>query len=320
MRNLKGPVRRRGTWTLDGREVPADSLELRDWGRTQRTLLRDPGPGEELVLDMKGFAMTSAVGADGASLFEGRHALVTKSADNDLVWIQDWLRFHHDVHGVTGVVFYENNSTRYTAEDVLEAIAAVEGIEVGIVVDWQFPWGPNGGPHKKWDSDFSQYAMLEHARFRYLRRAAGVISADIDELVLCDDGRTVFEHAEETPTGVLRYRGIFIAKVTDTPLDPDRQRRFVDYRHHVGGDTTAKWTTIPAKVDPATTQWRVHNVFGTETDLTDRVAHRHYHGVNNGWKYDRTETVADPAKHRRDEDMDAVLDLVFDQDPAVRRS
>lgn len=311
MRNLRGPVRRRGTWSLDGREVDADRLQQRDWVRTQRTRLLDPGPGRALALDMQGFTMHSQVGDDGAGLFAGRHTVTTKSCDNDLVWITDWLHYYHEVHGVTGVVLYENNSTRYRAEDVLEAVAAVPGIEVGIVVDWQFPWGPNGGPHKKWDSDFSQYAMLEHARHRYLRNAAGVVNCDIDELVLTDDGRTVFEHAAEVPSGVLRYSGVFIAKRTDVPLDPERQRRFRDYHYRIGGDTTAKWTTIPAHVDLDATQWRVHNVAGCEPDMVEDVVHRHYQGVNNGWKYDRTETVADPDELVRDTDMEAVLELVY---------
>ena len=317
MRNLKRSVRRRGRWHVDGRELDPETVQIRDWGRTQRSCITRPCPGFELQLDMKGFWLRSSIGADGADLFDGRYAVVTKSADNDLVWIRDWLRWYHDVHGVTSVVFYENNSTRFRAEDIAAAIAQVEGIEVAIVVDWQLKWGPSGGPHKRWDSDFSQYAMLEHARFRYLRRAAGVVNCDIDELVLASDGRTVFDHAREKPDGSVSYRGVYIAPATVEPMDPRRQRRFVDFRYQVGAETTTKWTTIPAMSDPDATQWRVHRFIGVDQGFTDDVLHRHYQGVNTGWKYNRAEGLVSLDRHTRDEEMDPVLDLVFGISPSL---
>lgn len=309
LRNLAWPLRRRAGWSLDGR--PLARVELADWGRTQRSRIPSPGPGTRLELEVDGLRLATDVAEDGAAAFAGRHALVTKSQDNDLVWIQDWLRWYHDVHGVTAVVFYENNSTRYTAEDVRAAIAEVPGIEVAVVVDWPYRWGPNGGPKKVWDSDFSQYGMLENARFRYLRNAAGVINADVDELVLTHDGRTVFEHAAEVPGGVLSYHGIYIAMATEQPLDAKRQRRFADYWHAVGGDTTPKWTALPERIDPASTQWRIHSINGVRSSITPAVAHRHFQGITNGWKYKRKEGLVDPEKHRKDEQIDAVLRVVY---------
>jgi len=317
LRNLKRPVRRRGQWYVDGRELDSESVSISDWGRTQRSRIVRPGAGSELALDMKGFWLRSKIGDDGAHLFAGRNTVVTKSADNDLVWIQDWLRWYHDVHGVTGVVFYENNSTKYRAEDIAAAITEVEGIEVAVVVDWQFKWGPSAGPYQRWDSDYSQYSMLEHARFRFLRQAAGVVSCDIDELVLTDDGRTVFDHAREAPDGVIKYHGIYIGKVTPFEMDAERQRRFVDYRYREGArNSTPKWTTIPSMSDPETTQWWVHSVRGIEPKITDAVTHRHYRGVSTGWKYNLREVTARDGEHVRDEEMDPVLDLVFGPTPA----
>jgi hypothetical protein len=301
-------------WQLDGRDVRGH-LQLRDWGRTQRSSLAAPGPGSQLSFSAGDLRLTSNVGADGADLFAGRRVVVTKSKDNDLVWIQDFLRYYLIVHGVTGVVFYNNNSTRYDTDDVAAAISEVDGIEVGVVVDWPFPWGPGGGPKPKWDSDFCQFSLLEHARFRFLRDAAGVVNADIDELVLTDDGRTVFEHAEDSLPGTVLYWGVNIAKATAEPMDPDRQRRYVDYRYRLKGRATSKWTTIPRRVDPATTQWRVHHIVGTKPVETEAVRHRHYQGVNTTWKYDREETVVEPGKHVFDEQMSLVLDIVFG-DPA----
>ena len=313
LHNLKPVMKSRASWSVDGTPVAKGSARYRSWGRTQRSSLRKAPAGSHLNLDLQTFTLTSEIGSDETDWFAGQRVVVSKNADNDLVWIQDWLRWYHEVHGVTGVVFYENNSTRYGAEEVAEAIGQVEGIQSAAIVDWQFKWGPNGGPNKVWDSDFSQYAMLEHARFKFLRKAAGVINTDIDELVLTDDGRSVFEHAADSESGCVRYHGILIPKVTSEPREHDRQLRFADYRHRYVKQpaTTHKWALIPDRVDPETTQWRVHYVSGLEAPYSDHVAHRHYQGLTTGWKYNRVEAVANPDKHEIDEDMSAAIDRVF---------
>ncbi len=308
-------VVRTGRWTLDGTDV-SDRIRLRDWSRTQRSRLRAPGAGADLELEltpMEGgpIRFGSRVGADDAARFAGHRALISKSKDNDLVWIQDWLRFYHDVHGVTAVVLYDNNSTRYTPADIAAAIAEVPGIEVGAVVAWNYPWGAPGGPKKIWDSDYLQYSLMEHGRFRFLRDAAGVINADIDELAIADDGRTVFEHAEDSLAGAVRYDGVWIAKATRRPLDPERQRRFVDYRHQRPGMTTVKWAVIPGRLDERTSQWRIHSIVGSSAEKNGAITHRHFQGVNNSWKYDRAETVTDPERHTLDVKLNLILDLVF---------
>ncbi|WP_431036501.1 capsule biosynthesis protein CapZ [Streptomyces sp. P6-2-1] len=309
LNNLKEPLEK-ADWRVDGTDVGA-RVSLSDWGRTQRSLIRNAGPGERLTLGLGDTRFSAAIAPDESGLFAGQRTIITKSQDNDLVWIQDFLQYYHLVHGVTGVVLYDNNSTKYTPQDVADAIAAVEGITTAVVVDWRYPWGPNCGPHKVWDSDYCQYGMLEHGRFRYLSRAAGVVSVDIDELVLCDDARSVFEHAEESPTGTVMFEGSWIAKATAEPMDPERQRRFVDYRHRVKGTTTVKWAVLPALVDWRSTQWRVHSVAGSNAEKNERIHHRHYQGVNNGWKYDRTEEVVRPGTHTFDLRMSRVLDVVF---------
>jgi hypothetical protein len=311
--NLREPLEK-GEWRVDGQEV-SGAVELGDWGRTQRSRITGAGRGSRLDLAFAGYEFTTEIAPNESDLFAGQRAIITKSKDNDLVWIQDYLRYYHLVHGVTGVVLHDNNSTRYTARDVADAISEVEGITTAVVVDWRFPFGPDGGPRTIWDSDYGQYGMLEHGRFRYLAKAAGVISTDIDELILCDDGRSVFAHAAESETGVAMFSGYWMAKATRTPMDLGRQRRFSDYHHRAKGTTTVKWAALPALLDERTTQWRVHSVAGSGAVMTDRVHHRHFQGVNNGWRYARTETVAQPEKHVYDVRMSRVLDLVYGPPP-----
>ena len=51
--------------------------------------------------------------------------------------------------------------------------------------------------------------MLEHARFRCLSSARSVLQGDVDELVLADKGRSVFDLAERSVGGYLRYGGLW---------------------------------------------------------------------------------------------------------------
>ncbi|MCQ4210559.1 capsule biosynthesis protein CapZ [Streptomyces longispororuber] len=310
LRNLRSALEG-ADWRVDG--VPVnDSLSLSDWGRTQRSRIVDAPDGNALTLTVGGTAFSMDIAPDESDLFAGQRAIITVSKDNDLVWLKDYLHYYHVVHGVTGIVFYDNNSTRYSPQDVADAIAEVDGITTAVVVAWNYPWGAERGPNNVWDSDYCQYSLLEHGRFRYLTKAAGVINADIDELVLADDGRSAFEHAAESETGVVTYHGHWMAMATSHPMSPTRQRRFVDYRHRTGKAATAKWTLLPGHLDWRTTQWRVHSVDGSGAQPTTHLHHRHYQGITNGWKYDRTEVVAKPGAHLYDVRMSRVLDLVFD--------
>ncbi|MEU4454305.1 hypothetical protein AB0F44_23445 [Nocardioides sp. NPDC023903] len=58
-----------------------------------------------------------------------------------------------------------------------------------------------------WDSDFCQSGGFEHARQNYLSLAAGVIDADVDELVIPE--RSIFELADEH--SAVEYGGVWVA-------------------------------------------------------------------------------------------------------------
>lgn len=142
--NLKAPLSN-GAWRVDGVDVTGD-LGLRDWGRTQRSVIAGAGAGRELSFSLGNDRFSADIAPNESDLFAGQRTIITKSKDNDLVWIQDFLRYYHLVHGVTGIVFYDNNSTRYTPQDVADAIAEVDGITTAVVVDWPFPSARRAAP------------------------------------------------------------------------------------------------------------------------------------------------------------------------------
>ena len=144
------------------------------------------------------------------ALFDGKRVVVTLSKDNDLTWIADWARFYSVCHGADGVLLYDNGSQRYTIEEIREAILALSPSLAIEIVPWPFRFGARGGTHQRWDSDYCQYGALEHARHKYLRSAASVMSCDIDELVVSASGKSIFEVTETKRRGYTVVTGVIM--------------------------------------------------------------------------------------------------------------
>ena len=298
------------TLVVDGHPVPGKAT-MRDIPRTQRSLIQGVRGATTVGFRPDGRrAVTSQVGDDLSHLFAGTRALVTMSKDNDLQWIKDWVTFYHRVHGIDAVLIYDNNTSAYSPKQLAAAIDTVPGVRSGVVVSWNFPYGPGGGHDNVWDSDFCQYSALEHAKLRFLREAHSVTNADVDELVVTDDGESVVAHAERSSEGILVYAGRWVDQVTQTPMDPARVPRFIDYRFHSGRGATTKWTLLPARLG-LVPQWGVHSVSGVNHEISTSIQHRHFAGVNTNWKYDRTEGLVDVAIHQRDALLDRDLLRAF---------
>lgn len=276
-----------------------------DLDRTQNSWLNTAPESRTLSVSLPdGVKRTVEVGSDLSDLFANRHVLLTKSKDNDLEWIRDWAAYYVAEHGVDAVLLYDNNSTTYDPEEVLDVLQAVSGLEVAMVVDWAFPFGPQGGnweglANAPWDSDFCEYGILQHARLRFLRSAAGVINTDIDELLVAEGG-TVFDVLDSSAP-VIRYRGSWIeaVPVSGAVHSPPR---FSDYGY-VSDErqpTTPKWSIDPRRAVDAV-QWKTHSVAGVQVSETQRVGQRHFMGITSNWKWDRGSTVAyNSSVHRVD--------------------
>lgn len=222
--------------------------------------------------------------------FAGKKVLVTKSKDNKLEWIRDWVKFHVAEQGIDAVLIYDNGSTSYGPEDVLNAVS-VDGVDTAIVVNWPFKFGPQGGnwnglKDAPWDSDFCEYGILEHARRRFLEQALGVLSADVDELVMTDSKKTVFDLLDAYDAPVLSYKGRWIEAATteDMVYGSHSDYIFTDPRRAA---TTDKWVLKPSKI-PGAIQWKTHWIPGVDMTKTSEVVHRHFMGINSNWKWERT--------------------------------
>lgn len=257
-------------------------------------------------------------------LFDGRRCIYAMSQDNDIAWIQDWVRYYARGHGANGVVLYDNASTAYDVRELDDALRSIDpSIEV-LTIPWPYKWGVFDGrrplSYSVWDSFYGQAAAFEHARLRYFPKAASVINVDIDELAVTRDGQSVFEIAEQSDTGFIRFDGWWIHTYAAEDLPP--QRRHKHFFHKKAGRLdacTEKWAVVPAK-SPEDVQWAIHNVIGMVPDEAGfKVGLRHFKPINTSWDVDSNLTDAkrtelfhgDGAGLEIDEELRRTLARVF---------
>jgi hypothetical protein len=273
-------------------------------------------------------AFDVVVGEDFGQDFEGLRTIFTMSRNNQLEWILDWARYNRDIHGAQAILLYDNNSDAYTGKDVLEALSNLGGFERIRVVSWPFKFGPQGLDRTRfWDSDFCQFGAWEHMRWRFTRRARSVMNSDIDELVVTRSGKSVFELAETSRTGILRYHGRWVIGVEGAAPRPapDRLRRHRDYTHVLKETLTRsrlllsrdanrcvpKWTLTPNKC-PDWAQWAVHKVklWWPSYFSTREASFRHFREISDSWKYDR---MAREEFARAGQEFDSELARAFER-------
>lgn len=239
-------------------------------------------------------------------LFENKRVLWTLSKNNRLEWIADWVRYNRDIHGANAVLLYDNVSTIYRPEELLNALASIGGIDCVCVVVWPFKFGPQGTRIEGlWDSDFCVHGSMEHARWLALQRARSVLDSDIDELVLSKNNVSVFEAAERSWTGTVRYEGVWVYGVAGKPESRNQQapHRYPDFDHYlrprvrrkfgivpvVEDGCGTKWAVVPSRC-PDHAQWTAHRIKNWIGAIpkSNEFCFRHYQEITTNWKYDRS--------------------------------
>jgi hypothetical protein len=278
------------------------------------SLLGSPAPA---LLSIAGrrWEVSVPIQSRETAAFEGKNCLLTLSKNNDLIWIQDWARYHVKEHGAQAVLFFDNGSTAYGPEDIEASLAAVEGLEVLAVVSAPFPHGALGR-RSFWEppSKFLQAGILNLGHWRFLAAARAVLSVDIDELVWSADGSSIFDEAAASPLGYVTISGSWVFPAADR-VGPYRHRHhsFFDPR---GREQREKWCVVP---DGALEShiWDVHRVRGVwKKHLTrsTRCRYWHFSHVSTDWKENRPKTP----KGRRTPDprLAAAMSRIFPASPA----
>ncbi|MBT9288968.1 sulfotransferase [Prosthecodimorpha staleyi] len=323
-----GPIRfRAGGADLDAEASPArPGLPLMRWTISGRDLGR-AGRIEVLARERRADV---AIQPSGTHLFAGRRVLLTLSQDNPLAWIRDWAEYHVRTQGIDAVLLYDNASTRYAPQDIAAALSGIAGLIQVTVVSWPFPYGlsQNAGLDR-----FCQVGALEHARRRFLARSRGVLSLDIDELVV-SGGPSVLDRLEGSKAAAMVFRGFWAeAPAIASVADRDRLRHrdcLLGLRGQV--DTSdarveapcrPKWAAIPARLDDDA-GLAVHAILGPDSRVDpdqvwsigeDMVHFRHLRQINSGWKTERWKSEAyDAARHHFAVDLADRFDAVWGAD------
>jgi hypothetical protein len=267
-----------------------------------------------LYLQCKAGAATLDIRPNAYEMFRGRRVLFTLSKDNDPSWICDWMRFHRDLQHADAVLLYDNGSTAYTADCLLDKMRRVPGFRAAHVVAWPYKYGPQGVGRGTWDSAFCQNGAMEDARWRFLGEAQGLINCDIDELALSNQG-TLLEQAAASPTGYVTFSGRWVnGPGKEPPLRRHKENtdqllpqwRWKGFRPKDVNLCPAKWAVVPSRC-PEDAHWTTHEIVGMRSqDLKPaQTCYRHFLKITTNWKANHRDLESHgPAGHKQDTELE----------------
>lgn len=200
------PLLSRARWSTAAGPLPAP--RLRHYKRYTTLDFRCPAPVAALRIETEGYEGDIPVVPEEPDLFAGRNVLYTMSQDNDLDWLRDWVRYHHRAHGADAVLVADNRSTAYPPEAVLDALQAMPEVRAAAVIAVPYRYGPSSAIVRRASAGrYLQSATANFARDTWLGRARAVLSCDIDELVVSNTGRSVFDAARLARWGLVTFPG-----------------------------------------------------------------------------------------------------------------
>ena len=234
--------------------------------------------------------------------FNNKKVIVTISKNHPISWLQQWIDYHRVVHNLEGLLLYNNQSTIYSSLELEQSLARDDmtikvvdyNVPFGVMGGGLWEWQGRSGTYLPWDSDFSQYVMLEHAKWRYLHCAKLAINADTDELIYINGASldNLADYCVDNEDSVWLYNGTWIEPVdsktgiiaNSIPFD---QRSFSNYWHTNHSNQRGigvKWALNPAR--NLQYQWHLHKTFGPHKS-TEFIGFGHYLAMNTSWSWQR---------------------------------
>jgi hypothetical protein len=228
-----------------------------------------------------------------SKLFAGRRVAFTLFKFEPLEWLREWIDFNVKYHGADAFLLYHNDSDTFTAEDVAAVLRSVPGVRAGAVLNWPFPYGPDGTQGDHWESNFCQVGMMAQARWRFLQQAKSVLNGDIDELVITRGHRSIFDIVEQSRHQYVEIPGAWSGYGEgDVRSEAFSARRHRHMTHFVDGSSERpaqnKWAVVPAAC-PDDGRWSAHfigRMDGEQLSFED-AGLRHFRDLNAHWKVKR---------------------------------
>jgi hypothetical protein len=294
---------KRARFTSQGQELYIASIWR--FKRFNEVWLHCRGVPQAIEFQVDGFKAQIAVAHDETAAFLGLNCAVTLSKNNDLSWITDWAEYHVQVHGLEGILFFDNNSDKYAAEDIDAALRRVDGLKAIRVVPAPSLYGPSNYTEGR----FLQVSLLNIARYRFLSSAAALLHADIDELVGPTPEGSVFTSTKRSLLGYLMFRG----RWRYARPAAGRHVRHADCIYGSENDfyPATKYCICPTG-PCGFSHWDVHGAvrgFLKNYMVTDRFEYWHCRQISTNWKDARSTEL--PARLTLAPETARVLDAVY---------
>lgn len=261
-------------------------------------VLRPPKSSTHIEIKIAGQTHRIAIQPNHSDWFAQKNVLFTLSKDNDLRWIEDWARFHVQEQGIDALALFDNQSTRYSLQDIRQVLGGVQGLKRILVmsVPHRYPLEDRAYPKDIFWPHFLQPSMILRMLRRFGMKARCLLNLDIDELAVkrSPDAPSICDEAVNSRSGSVYMRGRWIESV------PDKSRNFYRHRHftlaepghgHVFGNTV-KWALTPQRrwlanprIHPYPHDIRNRPWFTRHKSDQNYVAH--FKPISTGWKYDR---------------------------------
>ena len=240
-----------------------------------------------------GQEFTLRIWPNSSSLLKDRRVLFSINKDNDLAWIREWAEFHARLHGTDAVILFDNASTRYSRDELLETLRAVPGIAHAGVPSWPYPFGPIDPAVKRdpyW-ARFLQIGSMSVVLRRFGAEAYGLLDCDVDELAGTRSGKSIYDLARHSRGGLVAFRGTWIEATGEG-------RRHRDFRERLSDAAKArspqrKWVLDPSRpwVKKLSVHPYWHWVEGRSLfakSMPHDALYWHFKAINTNWKQART--------------------------------
>ncbi|MEP5154068.1 hypothetical protein [Planktotalea sp.] len=237
----------------------------------------------ELEIETEVFTLKTKISRQSTD-FDNKNVLMTKSKDNDLGWITDWLKHHVENQGANATLIFDNGSNAYSISKLQQSLQSVTGLDTAQAIASDFPFGSWKASKLIHRSMFYQAGMLAIARHRFLHSARAVLPIDIDELIT---GANVFDAAVHSKIGYVTMPGFW----RYSKLPEDQMPRHADHiwRRDPDAGSKEKYCLAPNRWF-TNAVWDIHGLhryaFNKWAMMKD-ARFLHCEHISTGWKRKR---------------------------------
>ena len=267
--------------TASGNEVKIS--RIKHYRRHDEVWIACAARPRDLEIRTKHFALSAKIGSQ-VNIFDGKNVLVTKSKNNDLNWVSDWIKYHVESQGATAALIFDNGSDAYSFPELQQTMETVEGLETALAVASDFPFGSWKSSKLIHRSMFYQAGMLSIARHRFLHSARAALPIDVDELVT---GASVFDAAVASRFGYVTMPGVW--RYSQLPEDQTPHHSDHIWRREPDVASKEKYCLAPSRWFTDTV-WDIHGlhryVFNNMAMMRD-ARFLHCEHISTGWKRKR---------------------------------